>query len=169
MGLPDDKRCRHVHGFLTPNNLNRHFLAHLVRVALENTRSDDIGKHAFTERREDLIAPSVQLFAEDDLVITLGISCSVEGRCDDRRGCLFLERNNRRHEYVREGGEGITLTTTRLTFLTFFFSVVAMANISSTSSSSSSSSSSTISTSTGSSLAPQTRLCSSSRRSKLGS
>jgi len=60
------------HRFLTSDDLDSNFLP-TVRGILKDTSSDDVGKHALSKRRENLVSATVQLLAEDDLVIALCI------------------------------------------------------------------------------------------------
>lgn len=63
---------RDKHRLLTSDDLDSDFPP-TVRGILKDTSSDDVGKHALPKRRENLVTATVQLLAEDDLVIALWI------------------------------------------------------------------------------------------------
>ena len=84
-----------LHRLLAAYNLDCDFLPDFACVRLKNTRSDDVRKHAFAKRREDLVPPSVKLLSENDLVITLGIGSRIECSGDNGRCRRFLQ--HKRH------------------------------------------------------------------------
>lgn len=97
---------RDSHRLLVAGNLNCHFPPSLSALALENTSTDHIRKHALSEYGEDLIPAAIQLLSQNDLVIPLGVGSCVEICGDEGRSGGFLCELR---EYMRSMNERKTI------------------------------------------------------------
>jgi hypothetical protein len=73
-------REKDIHRLLGADDLDRNFFANIARLILEDSRTDDIGKHALPDRGKYLVTTAVELLTKDNLIVTLRI-CRVVQRC----------------------------------------------------------------------------------------
>lgn len=126
-----------LHGLLAPHDLNSNLPTNVCGFSTDYPGTYHVGEHSLAEGGENLVASTIELFAENDGVIPFWVGGRVQCGGDEGRSRGFL-RGRERQGCGRRGAR--SHTTTRLIFLTFFFSVAVTANMSSRSSSSYSSS-----------------------------
>ena len=80
----------HLHRLLASNDLNGYFLTGISDLAVQYTSAYNVGKHSFTERREDLVPTTIELLTEDDLIVTLRIRSRVQSSGNECRCSRFL-------------------------------------------------------------------------------
>lgn len=78
-------RANDIHRLLAAYNLDRYLLTSLAGLAIEDASFYNVGKHAFAEMRKYLIAAAIELFTQDDLVVTLWIGSRIQRRRDQGR------------------------------------------------------------------------------------
>ena len=68
---------RNEHRLLTTDYLDRNFLANIACLTLEHPGTHNIRKHAFPDGGKYLVATSVEVLAENDLIIAFRICGSI--------------------------------------------------------------------------------------------
>jgi hypothetical protein len=62
---------------LTTDYLYRNFFASFARLALKHPGTHNIGKHTLPNGREDLVAATIEVFAEDNLIVAFSVRSGI--------------------------------------------------------------------------------------------
>jgi hypothetical protein len=69
-----NKRNTDVHRLLMSDNFDSHFPACIAGFTKQNSSTNNVCEHAFSERGEHMITAAIKLLTQDDLVIAFRVS-----------------------------------------------------------------------------------------------
>ena len=79
-----------LHGLLAPDDLDSDLPTNICKFPANDPSTHHVGKHAFSEGRENLIASAIKLFTEDHRVIPFWIRSRVQRGRDESGSGRFL-------------------------------------------------------------------------------